>query len=777
MIITRFWVDPQAGTAALALSLALSPAAAIAQAEASAVPADAAGETHAAGEIVVTATKRAANAQDVPLAISVLGGEAIATSQIRDGIGLSRQTPNLAAESVMGAAMPRYRLRGIGTNDFAPTATSSVGLYEDEVFLAAGSAQSEPLYDLDRVEVLRGPQGALWGKNTTAGAIHLVTAKPTAQFTGQGRLVFGTDNTAEAEGGLGGRVAEGVNARLAGVYKHRDGQYINDSNGTEAGRYDIWDLRGQVDATLAPGADLQVKVHGGKSVQDQPLGHIGLLASGTDFDGYAQSATPGHLSNNGSGHTEARRFGADARLLVDLGGLSLTEIAAFEHSSSLIYSDDDANPVSNYEERYGGNSDTFTNELRLASRDGGKLGWIAGTYFLHDITRSFGQLANYGPINFGVNGNAYDFRVRTDNLAGFGSVTYALTPQLHLAAGGRYTWERKAVSGRAWEYVTQPGDLFDASRVGLLYVDTAQGRYVDTAGSPIAASPGHRSWRKVTWDVSLDYKLSRDALLFARVAQGFRSGAFNTYVAAPGDLSVYDPETLTSYEGGIKTQWLHRRVTFNLTGFHYDIADMQVTVLQDVGTRTQNAASAKVDGFEVELAAGPFEGLTFNLGYGFQASKYVDFTKASVPFPINRGSPLDLTGQSLERAPRHTLNLAGRYETPLAGGTLIASTDWRYTSRYRFQVWSDAVNISPAPFLDSAAMQALVRDAFSQRALWLGDARLAWRAANGVEVALWVKNLTDRAYRTNTFGMFFNRSVSYYPGERRTAGVALSGRF
>lgn len=769
-----------ASTLALTIALALAPAQVFAADTSASVPNDEAANADyadASSAIVVTATKRAANAQDVPLAISVLGGDTIAKAQIRDGIGLARQTPNLAAESVMGAAMPRYRLRGIGTNDFAPTATSAVGLYEDEVFLSAGSAQSEPLYDLDRVEVLRGPQGALWGKNTTAGAIHLVTAKPTERLTGQGRLVYGTDNTAEVEGGIGGRLAEGLNARVAGVYKHRDGQYVNDFNGSKAGRYDIWDLRGQIDATLAPGADLLVKVHGGKSIQDQPLGHIGLLSGGTDFDGYAQSKVPGHLSNNGSGHTAAKRFGTDARLRIDLGGPTLTDIAAFEHSSSLIYSDDDANPVSNYEERYGGKSDTFTNELRLASRDGDRLGWIVGTYYLHDTTQSFGQLANYGPVNFGVNGNAYDFRVRTDNVAGFGNLTFAITPQLNVSAGGRYTWERKSVGGKAWEYVTQPGDLFNTRQIALLYVDTARGRYVDTTGAPIAATPGRRSWRKATWDVSLDYNLAADALLFARVAQGFRSGAFNTYVAAPGDLSVYNPETLTSYEAGFKTQWLDRRLTFNLTGFHYDISDMQVTVLQDVGTRTQNAASARVNGFEVELAARPVEGLTLNVGYGFQSSRYVNFAKASVPFPINRGSPLDLSGQSLERAPRNTLNLSGSYETPLAGGTLVLSTDWRYTSRYRFQVWSDATNISPAPFLASAATRALVRDAFSQRALWLGDARLAWRASNGVEVALWVKNLTDREYRTNTFGMFFNRSVSYYPGERRTGGIALSGRF
>ena len=742
-----------------------------------ALPAQAAEADPATGDIVVTATKRATNAQDVPLSITVLGGDALASGQIRDGIAIARETPNLAAESVMGAAMPRYRLRGIGTNDFAPTATSAVGVYEDEVYIAAGSAQSEPLYDLDRVEVLRGPQGSLWGKNTTAGAIHFVTAQPSDATKGQIRAAYGTDNTQELEGGLGGQLADGLDARVAGVYKHRNGQFFNEYSGQHVGGYDIWDLRGQLRYQITPDASFALKVHGGHSFQGQPLGHIGLLAGGTDSTGYAQSSNPSVLSNAGSDYTGADRFGLDARLDIDLGAARLIDIAAYEHSSSLIYSDDAANPVNAYDERYGGHSGTFTNELRLQSPDKGALGWIAGVYYLHDKTQSYGQLGLYSPVNFGVNGDAYDFHLTTDNVASFGSISYEVTPRLKFTAGGRYTWERKAIAGRAWDYITQGSNVYDASVPGLVYVNTATNTFVDTSGAAIAAVPLSRSWRKATWDASADYKISPAAHAFARVARGFRSGSYNSYVANPGDLSVYDPETLTSYEGGIKTSWLGRKLTLDVTAFHYDISNMQVTVLQSVGTTTQNAASARVNGFEIETAAHPLPGLSLGLGYGFQSSKYTSFAGASVPYPINLGAPLDLTGQNLERAPKHTLNLNAGYEQPLAGGTLFAGTDWRYTSRYRFQVWSDATNTSPAPFLASAATQQLVHDAFSQGDLWLGDARLGWRSDKGLEVALWVKNLTDQVYKTNTFGMFFNRSVSYYPGERRTAGVSASYTF
>ncbi|WP_294390827.1 TonB-dependent receptor [uncultured Sphingomonas sp.] len=735
-----------------------------------AVPAD-------AGEIVVTATKRAASAQEVPLSLTVLDPRTITEQHLRDTVALARQTPNLVAESAMGAAMPRFRLRGIGTNDFTPTTASPVGVYEDEVYISAAAGLSRPLYDLERVEVLRGPQGTLWGKNTTAGAIHYVTTKPGDVQSGQVQLSYGTDDTREAEAGIGGPISETLSYRLAGVYKHRDGQFFNDYTGSEVGSYDIWDLRGQLKWDLAPGSTLIVKGHGGRTRQGQPLQHVGILAGGADSDGYVERDKRDALSNNGPGNTWARRAGTDAHLDVDLGGATLTNIAAYEWASSLIYSDDDANPVSSYHERYGGGSHTFTDELRIASPADEAFGWIVGGYYLHDRTKSFGQLGLYSPTNFGVNGIAYDLRVDTDNLAGFANLSYAVTPSLKLSAGARYTWERKSVFGIAFEYATNPANVFDISDPTITYIDTAAGIYQNGPGQPIDPVRPRKAWKKLTWDASADYEVTDGVRLFGRVARGFRSGNYNAYIATPSDLSVYDPETLTSYEAGIKTNLLDRRLTLNMTGFHYDFDDMQVTVLRDVGTRTQNAAKARVDGLEVEAVARPVAGLTLNTGWGFQDGKYRDFRNASAPFPINRGVPLDLSGQRLERAPRHTLNLAGTYETTVGAGTLRLNTDWRYASRYRFHIWSDVTDNTPAPFLDTPDLRALVRNTFSQDGYWLGNATITYRFASGLETSLWVRNITDQAYNTNAFGMFFNRSISTYPGERRTGGVSLGYRF
>ncbi len=729
-------------------------------------------------EVVVTATKRSARLQTVPLSVSVVGGTEIAARQLRDGLGIARQTPNLVAESAMGAAMPRYRLRGIGTDDFSPTMSPAVGIYEDEVYLSAGSAQSEPLYDLDHVEVLRGPQGSLWGKNTTAGAIHFVTAKPADTVSGHLQAVTGTDDTQELEAAYGTPLTDHLSARIAGVYKHRDGQFDDVYTGKKDGGYDLWDTRAQLKWTFNDTSSLLVKVHGGDTYQAQPLLHVGLLAGGADSDGYVQPSGSHTLSNNGPSKTDARREGIDATYRSDLGAVTVTDIFGYERSASLIYSDDDANPISNYHERYGGSSETVNNELRFASKDDGRLGWIAGIYALYDKTNTFGQLGLYSPINFGVDGAAYDFNVTTRNLAGFATVNYAVTEKFRITAGARYTWEKKSLDGTAWDYATNPANVFDASHVLHRYIDTKTGTYLDESGNPIAATPTDKAWNRVTWDLTADYLATKDALIFGRIARGFRSGNYNTYIAAPEDLSVYNPETLTSYELGAKTSWFDRRLTLNATAFHYDYKDMQVTVLQNVGTQTLNAAAAKVDGLEIESIWRPIADWSINLGLGHQKSAYTDFKNASVPAPVNQGAPLDLTGQSLERAPADTFNANTTYSFVWGAGRLSLNTDWRYTSRYRFHAWSDATNNTPAAFLASDATRALVRDTFSQKAYWLGDARIAYRFDHsGLEVYAWAKNLTDTVYKTNAFAMFFNRSISVYPGERRTIGVGIDYRF
>ncbi len=734
------------------------------------------------GDIVVTATKRSENVQRVPIAISVLTGESIANKQLRDGIALARETPNLVAESIAGAANPRFRLRGIGSNDFVPTGTSAVGVYEDEVFLNSGAAQSAPLYDMARVEVLYGPQGSLWGKNTVAGTIAYVTQKPSQSASGRAGLVYGSNNTFEAEGAYGAPLTDTLSARIAGVYKRRDGQFHNDYTSSKTGKYELWDVRGQLLWNFAVNSSLLIKVTTGQSDVQVPIRHIGLLAGGTDADGYAQGPGKEELSNNTPDDSSAHRFATTERLIVDLGGPTLTDIASYNRSRSILHSDDDANPISRYGEQFGGHSGTFTNELRIASQDDLRFGWIVGGFYLWDRTASFGSFSSYSNTNFGVDGTAYDLHQTTNNAAAFTSLSYKITDTLRLRAGARYNWEKKTAGGTAYDYIqnntsSDPYAIFDASRPAAVFLDTANNIYNFAGQPPASPPPPSTTVRRVTWDGSLDYNATSNILIFGRVARGFRSGNYNTYVAAPGDFGAFKPETLTSYELGAKTSWFDRKLIVNVTAYHYDFRDLQVFILQQIGARPGNAAKARVNGFEVATTIRPMPSLTLNGSYGLAASKYLDFKNASAPGPINRGQPLDLSGQPFERAPKHTINLEASYDVDVGSGKLTVSTDWRYTSRFRFQAWSDATNTTPAPFLANPATQQLIHDSFSRPDLWLGNGRISYKLASGLEFHAWVQNMTGKRYNTSAFGSFFNRAISTYPGERRTYGVGASYRF
>jgi iron complex outermembrane receptor protein len=266
--------------------------------------------------------------------------------------------------------------------------------------------------------------------------------------------------------------------------------------------------------------------------------------------------------------------------------------------------------------------------------------------------------------------------------------------------------------------------------------------------------------------------------VYLRYARGFRSGNYNTYVATASDFALYKPEILTDYEGGIKTLLWGDRLQLDLSVFHYDYSNMQVTILENTGTKTTNAASAVSDGFELAGKFRPIENLTTDFGLTFQNAHYVSFTNASAPFPINQGNSINLSGQPLERAPQVTANVGVNYHVPVSFGSFNLETDWPYISRYRFQAWSDANNVTPAPFLATPAAQALIRSSFSQGNLLLGNVRIAYHTPDQMtEVAAWVHNVTDQFYNTNAFGMFFNRSVSQYPGMRRAFGVELTQKF
>ncbi|MBB5046903.1 iron complex outermembrane receptor protein [Rhodopseudomonas rhenobacensis] len=767
------------------LPLALPITAALAEdrpTPASAAPAATAPADLTIPDVVVHAEKREEKAQDAPISITAATAEALTNNAVHDSLTLSQAIPGLQAETTSGSTNPRYRIRGIGTNDFSANMIPAVGVSEDDVFLDAGSAQGVPIYDLNHVEVLRGPQGTLQGKNTTAGTINYYNNRPTPKFEAYSKTTVGDRSRLGEEAGISGPLVEDkVLGRFSFTDQGYGGQYHDFFRNKSVGGQRYWDMRGQLEFLPTDDLNVLLKVHTGNNRTDVPLRHVGLLPGGLDAQGYAQPPGSNILANNGSGESSNRRSGISLTTNYHLqSDWKLTNIFAYESSKFNIFSDDDASPAPlNYEENIGGRSNVISNEIRFASPDTNPVRFIGGLYYLNNETNSYSQQPLYSPVNFGVDGNAYNFNINTRDLAVFSSLAVDLTDRLTLTAGGRLTDEKRSANGEAWSYITNTASPMDPSNRNLTYINTATATYINpSTGLPIAGPALSTSGVHDSEDLTLRYKVTPDDSVYLRYARGFRTGNYNTYVATASDFALFDPEILTDYEAGIKTLLWNGRLQLNVSAFHYNYQNMQVTILQNTGTTTTNAASAVSDGFEFEGKVRPVENLTATFGATYQNAHYVSFTNASGPYPINQGNPIDLSGQPFERAPKISANLGATLHVPVSFGSFDLNTEWRYTSRYRFQAWSDATNVTAAAFLATPEAQALIHNSFSQGDLLLGNFRLAYRTEDQkTELAAWVHNVTDRAYNTNAFGMFFNRSITQYPGQRRAFGLELTQKF
>ena len=729
-------------------------------------------------EITVRSTRRTQRSSTIPASIVALSGSALQSTGVRDALTLAHDVPGLMAETTSGSANPRYRLRGIGTNDFSANMTTAVGVSEDDVFLDSGASQGVPIYDLDHVEIFRGPQGTLQGKNTTAGTVNYYTKRPTNHLDGYVRGTAGNYGRLGEEGAIGGPIVKDrLMARFAITNQDFSGQYHDSYRKEDANGYQYYDMRGEILAKPVDNLSILVKGHIGRNKTDVELDHVGLLAGGKDDQGYAQTSAR-NLQNNGRSDATTRRSGLSVNAQYAFAhGWTLTDIFGLEWNHFNVFSDDDASPAPiDYQENIGGVARVLSNEIRVASPQNKKVRYIGGVYYMRNLTQSYSQQPLYSPVAFGAGGNASSFNINTQDAAVFSAISVDLLPRLTLDVGARFTSETRQANGEAWAYATQAGSPYNTSDRVLTYINTSTNTYIDPAtGSAISGPTLKKTFNRDSEDASLKYRFNSNIMGYLRYARGFRTGNYNTYVATASDFSLYNPETLTDYEGGVKARLWKGRAQINLSGFHYDYDNMQVTILQNTGTHTTNAASAVSNGFEFEGQVRPLDNFLATFGVTYQDAHYTSFTNASAPTPFNGGNAVNLSGQPLERAPRVTANLLLSYTLPVSFGDFAFQTDWRYTSRYRFQAWSDARPTTPGALLSSAQAQALVRNAFSQKPILMGNVRVAWHSLDKkTEVAFWMHNLTNQLTYTNAFGEFFNGNISRYPGELRSFGFEVS---
>jgi len=729
-----------------------------------AAPAQAEADTGGLEMITVTARRRAESLQDTPIAISAVTSEGLAQRGIETVTQIGDFTPNVKFNSSVPVsasnATAAIFIRGIGQNDYQLSADPGVGLYLDGVYISRGVGNVLDVMNVERIEVLRGPQGTLFGRNTIGGAVSVVTQKPTDTLGGNFEVSTGSHNRVQLKGILNLPLAEGIYSSVAGFYHKRDG-YVK---GVVDGAPDLGDtdnLAGRFALRLEPSSNVTIDlaVDGSRTRENSApnvmlrvdenapaaqawnAGYSGAGAICADplnparltdqrcynsqwaLAPYRHGGTFSAISDVfANGNPKPYQSGSD----VDIWGISgtiewkitddltLKSITAYRKVTGFWTRDSDHSPASIVQTNSDWTQDQFSEELQLLGETGdGRLNWVIGGYYSSE-SGNHKDLVNLIDAVF-LSGAVLD----GESLAAFGQATYEIVDNLNLTAGIRWTEDKKTF-GNANQYVVEAGFLtglpFNPDGSGLQNGDPLMGPLGQTA------TITDRAWTPM---VSLAYRWSPELLTYVSYSEGFKGGGFTQRVFPPfAFIPSFKPETSTTYEFGFKSDLAGRTLRLNGAAFLNDYDDLQVTVNDPTlgfAPIIQNAAKARIKGIELELEARPVDALRIEAGIGYLDAKYrrVDIRA------LNAGVTTDT---KLQNAPKWTLSAGISYLIEAPGlGSFQPRVDWSYRSR----VYNDAVN-NPL----------LVQDGYHlvNASIAFNDESERWGLSLGV------KNLTKEVY-------------------------------
>lgn len=703
-------------------------------------------------EIIVTAQKRAENIQNVPVAISAFTGETLNQIGVEKATDVVRQVPNVSYQAPFGdGGAPVYNIRGVSTIDFGDSNEPSVSIYADEVYIGSPAGQNGQTFDLERVEVLRGPQGTLYGRNATGGLISFVSAKPTREFEGFVRAQYGSFDQMVFEGGLSGPLGSGARARIAGKFNRDDGWQRNLvvlPGGRRFNQSKAYAVRGQLAVDLGSSGEALLNVHHSKF--DGTYTGYGLFGTADPVTGATCTAAQVFAAQcvNSSGFRDPnpdprriyslepvlpsknRNFGTSLRVNYDLGGVELVSITAYEDIRRDVTEDAAAAPVNVFPltVNYTSQTKQFTQELRLSGQSD-VLTWVVGGYYFHDSRFVTNSLPVFDLYVFGD--------LHTNSAALFGQASYKVSNTVSLTLGGRYTSEKRVLEN------------LSAATGGL--AGTRQ-------GVPFFSSSGEIKANRFTGRAAIEWKPADRLMIYGSIGTGFKSGGFNSIlVSSQAEVGPVRPESLTAYEVGLKSQFADRAVTFNAAAFFYDYKNIQaVGSAASAGgipvARFINAGNARVYGADAELTLLPTRGLKISLGTGL-----LDTEIQTDPANTFNGRQLD--GNRLLLSPTFSLKGLVRYEFSAGTtGRFAVQTDFQYQTKVFFGPDNQPTE--------------------SQKAYGLVNGRLSWTSSDdrfGVE--LFGENLFDKKYfiyGADISGI--NDSLVVVWGRPRTFGVRLSAK-
>jgi iron complex outermembrane receptor protein len=740
-------------------------------------------------EIVVTAQRRVERLQDVPVAITALSGADLAERGVRQAGDITASVPNMLLNSPYGPeAQPTFTLRGVTTQDYSQNQSSPIAMYVDEVYKAVGAVQALQVYDLDRVEVLRGPQGTLYGKNATGGAISFYSKNPSLTETdGYVTAGFGNYNAYSLNAAAGGPIIDNeLGVRAAVLYEKRDGWVhsivpgVEPLNGVDALAARLTFLYRASDSLTAT-LKFAMSRSGGTPYGAHALNVDPVVTGFTGtigwFDNGAKYAVHKDIKNDNVSLKVDWQVGEHA---------TLTSVTGFDYGRWYTKSDDGGLPVPvrlDDPNTYYSSTNDFSEELRLTSHDTGAFGWLAGLYYGRESTHATLQyhfdspsyqyfaLAD-GTLLYGFDEyNSFD-QVK-DSKAVFLNTTYAVAPTVTLRAGARFTKDKVTISNF---YALQGGwatppvccgpngtTTYWTQTIGALpatYTNFQTG--LAPQGPTLGVSQDNSN---TSIKVGVDWKPSDDLLAYFSFSQGYRGAAFNGQATDfPAEANFAAPEKLNSFEIGFKADLWNRRGEFNAAVFHYDYKNQQFLDAFTLpggggsGFHTINAPKSQVDGAEFELRAKPIDDLEIRSGLGLLHSKYVELT-------LHAGSRVCCVGNQLIQAPDYNASLAVDWRfARTAAGDLRLLVDGNYYAKQYF----DAFNT----------------ERIAQGAYGIANARVSLTsvAKHGFSAGAWVKNLTNRQYLAyglnqndpDTGAIGFDYGLV---GEPRTYGVDLTYRF
>ncbi|QYE33047.1 TonB-dependent receptor (plasmid) [Polymorphobacter sp. PAMC 29334] len=697
-------------------------------------------------DIVVTATRSSESLSKVAASVTAISGDAIGAGGIKDIGSLSSAVPNLSVGDQFG--VNRTFIRGIGLTSIDLGADGAVAFLQDGAIIARPAAQLAGFYDIDRVEVLRGPQGTLYGRGATAGAINLITKRPTEELSGYANASYGNYNAVTLEGGVGGPiVGDKIMVRVSGKYDRRDGYGKNLFTGNDVDNRNAYAIRASV--LVKPFEDFEILVSGehfhehdndyafhyfGPTIApDNPLGAV---FGGNTLISYSakQGVAPNFRKIYSDQDALNRRNGNSVTATIDWrpDNWDVKSITSYHDFSRFNRDDLDVTNVqafgqNNYTEKSKTVSQEFLGTYKTARFDA----LFGATYFHEQL---FGEvrvpLTNLGVL-LGLPANALNDQfylqsgtVDIDAYGIYGQGSYLVTDELKITAGARYSYEKRTGVG-SFQFLN----------------------FVPTDKS--------KGWGAVTPTVQASYQLTDQTLLYASVTRGFKSGVINV----GSENAVINPEYAWGYEAGVKSSAFDNRLAGSLAAFYIDYSNLQVGFVgADSVVTTVNAASARNYGLELELRARPTQGLSLELFATYLDARYTNFTTGD----YRQGFALvNLKGNRLSNAPEFTVRGGANYDIPLGdAGKINIRGDVNWQDRVYFTEFNNA-DATQAPY---ATVNAGVR----------------YTTASGRwSLDLWGRNLTDHFIITNNIV-----SAPLYSSVRvgslappRTYGVTASVNF